>query len=301
MKRGIVFLIFTIFTAPFVLAQQVVQKRMPEDVAIFAVQKNGDSFSVDPVVIVHYGPDQRFKTIPALNTPLPSNGGTEEDFDNLEKTLYKPGTSLSVFSGGMKLGTAAVNNSNIEGRDGGCLDLSATITYQGTGTPRLAANTSAEIPGHRSSRRKATTAEASTLRHLAEQWLVDYGIDRNLIRQGTLASVVSTELRPGIGRAIIGRLDVKSKKAIYRLFAVAEPDGSRPRLTLSNLEIQNDLEDGTDKTERVYVDQLDINNDGQDEIITSTTHYESWNYDVWDFDPNHKVWGHKFRGTGGGC
>ena len=151
---------------------------MPEDVAIFAVEKNSDTVSVDPVVIVHYGPDQQFKTIPALNKPLPSDGVTEEDFDNLEKMLYKQGSNLSVFSGGMKLGTATVSSSNIEGRDGGCIVLSATIKYQGTGAPRLAANTSAEIPGHRSSRRKATTAESSVLRRLAEQWLMEYGIDR---------------------------------------------------------------------------------------------------------------------------
>ena len=282
-------------------AQQPTPRQMPENVAIFAVRHDEKGFSIDPVVLVHYGDDQKFKTIPALNHPLPSGDWTKADFDKIEHSLYKPLSPVSIFLGGQKIGTGIVLGSNIEGRDGGCVDLSATISYSGKITPRLAANTSSEIPGHASTLRTATPTEELELSQLAQQWLVDYGLDRQLVPQGHLSASVSTELRKDFGRAIIGRFDVTSNKAIYRLFVVAESDGDRRRLTLSNLEVQNDLEDGTDKTEREYVDQLDIDNDASDEIITSATHYESWSYDIWKFDVKHKTWRHAFSGTGGGC
>jgi hypothetical protein len=274
---------------------------MPEDVAIFAVRHESKTFSIDPVVIVHYGADQRFSTVPALNSPLPPRDWTEADFDKIENSYYKPGTLVSLFSGGEKLGTATVLSSNIEGRDGGCVDLSAVIKYSGNGKPLLAASTTSEIAGHASTRRAATATETSILRRLAIDWLAGYGLDKQLLQRGRVGQVTSTILRKNAGRALVGRFDVVSKQAIHRLFAIAEQEGQTYRLTLTNLEIQHDIEDGTDKTEREYVDQLDINNDGVDEVLISASHYEGWSFAVWEFNVNHKTWKKKHDGSGGGC
>src|SRR5215470_6092521 len=101
-------------------AQDAKLKRMPEEVAIFVVQHQSDSFYIEPVVLVHYGEDQRFKTRPALDSPLPNNI-TKTDLDKIASSLYKPGTPLSVFAGGQKLGTATVLRSNVQDTDG-CVD-----------------------------------------------------------------------------------------------------------------------------------------------------------------------------------
>jgi hypothetical protein len=287
--------------ARVVLVQSNPPTRMPEDVAIFTVRHEAKTFSIEPVVIVHYGADQRFKTIPALNSPLPSRDRTEADFDKVENSFYKPGTPVSMFSGGEKLGSSTVLSSNIEGRDGGCIDLSAVVTYGGSGKPVLAASSTSEIPGHASTRRDATAEETTILRQLAIRWLIDYGLDKQLLQSGSTRQVISTVLREKAGRALIGRFDVESKNAIHRLFAIAEQDQGQYRLTLANLEIQHDVEDGTDKTEREYVDQLDIDSDGQDEVITSASHYEGWSYAVWKFYANAGVWKEKYKGIGGGC
>jgi hypothetical protein len=283
------------------LPQSTPRARMPENVAIFAVQDHGNSISIDPIVIVSYGSDQRFKTIPSLNPPLPPDDWTDADFDKIEKTHYKPGTLVSMFSGGERLGTATVLGSNIEGRDGGCVNLAATITYSGPGKPTLATSTTNEIPGHASTRRAATPEETSTLRQLAIEWMTDYGLDKQLLERGRMADAVSTILRADAGRALIGRFDVESKLAIHRLFAIAEQDEGTYKLTLANLQIQHDVEDGVDKNILEYLDQLDINNDGVDEVIALAEHYEGWRYAVWKFDAKHGSWGKKFSGSGGGC
>jgi len=283
------------------MPQSMPRVRMPADVVIFAVLDHGNSISIDPIVIVHYGSDQRFTTIPALNPLLPSEHWTDADFDKIENSFYKPGSLESVFSGGERIGTAKVLGSNIEGKDGGCVNLAATITYGGAGKPTLATNTSSEIPGHVSSRRAATAEESLILKGLAIEWLTEYGLDKQLLERGRMRDVFSTVLRTDAGRALIGRFDVESKLAVHRLFAIAEQDGGHYKLSLANLEIQHDVEDGVDKTEREYIDQLDINNDGVDEVIASAAHYEGWSYAVWKFDAKQKNWRKAFSGSGGGC
>lgn len=252
------------------------------------------------MVIVHYGSDQRFRTIPALNSPLGSPHWKDADFDKIEN-LFKPGTLVSMFSGGKKLGSATVDSRNIQDRHGGCVDISGVASYGGTGSPLLAANTTTEIPGHASTRRGATPAETSLLRQLAIQWLIDFGLDKQLLQRGRMRQAISAVLRKSAGRAVIGRFDVVSKHAIHRFFAIAERDRGRYRLTLADLKIQRDVDDGIDKTERKYIDQLDINNDGEDEVITSASHYESWDYAIWRFDAQRGSWGRAYEGGGGGC
>jgi hypothetical protein len=254
------------------------------------------------VLIVHYGreygSDPRVNVIPSLNHPVPGKA-TAKDFARFEKSFYRPGSKLSVFSGGARLGVARVASSNVAFiEDGEGSTLSAVISYHGAGKPRLAANTTSQIPGHLSTRRAATPAEKSALLRLAKQWLIEYGLDRRLLQRGSLGEVISTELRKGVGHALVGRFDVQSQRAIYRLFAIAEPDGGSYRLTLANLEVQP-VGGDNGRTERTFVDQLDINNDGVDEVIIQTELYENLVYEIWEFDAKNKDW--YFVPTRGGC
>jgi len=296
MKALSMILLLAVTTAS---AQSTPATPMPEDVAIFAVRHNvdGQSLSIVPVVTVHYGSQDQGKVVPSLYDPVPDRP-TAQDFARFEKSFYRPGSKLSVFSGGSRLGVARVTSSNVSFiEDGEGSYLSAAISYHGAGRPRLAANTTSQIPGHLSTRRAATPAEKSILLRLAKQWLIEYGLDRRLLERGTLGEVISTELRKGVGQALIGRFDVKSQRATHRLFAIAEPDGGSYRLTLANLEVQPASSD--EHTERTFVDQLDINNDGVDEVITETQLYENCFYDVWKFYANEKGW--SLKHSGGSC
>src|SRR5215471_19079932 len=154
-------------------------KPLPEEVAIFAVRHNvdGQSLSIVPVVIVHYGSQEQAKVVPSLTDPVPQRA-TAKDFARFEKSFYQPGSNLSVFSGGSRLGVAKVTSSNVSFVEDEGSVLSAAISYHGAGKPRLAANTTSQIPGHLSTRRAATPAEKSTLLRLAKQWLTEYGLDR---------------------------------------------------------------------------------------------------------------------------
>ena len=272
--------------------------RMPLEVAIYAVRSEAQLLLIEPIVIVHYGDDQRYKTIPSLNRPMPENP-TKADYDELEKSLYKSGARVTLFHGGQKLGIANINASYVTNiHDGGVVDLTASIEYKGTGKPLLAAGTS-DIPGHTSNRRVATEDEASILQELSIQQLIEYGLDPQLVRQGAMSEIISSELRKDAGNALIGRFDVSTELIIYRLFVIGELYDGKYRLTLADLQIQHDI-DGRDVMEREYVDQLDINNDGVDEIIIFERYYECWGYTVWQFDKKQNRWGNTYQFTAGG-
>jgi hypothetical protein len=272
-------------------------KVMPENVVIFAVRADGQSLSVDPIVTVHFGGDQRYKSVPALNPPVPVDWA-EEEITKFDEAHYASGTQIAGFRGGEAVGIVTVSGAT---PNTGCLDLSASVSYNGTTRPFLAASSLVEIPGRRSTRRTSTPPETAILAALARQWFIEYGLDRPLVQTGTIGPVVSARLRSDGGRALIGRFDVASKLAIHQLFAVAEQVGGRYEITLAELTVQRDLEDGTDKNEREYLDQLDINNDGQDELVTMESQYEGWSYTVWTLDKRNKLWRKAYTGGGGGC
>lgn len=266
---------------------------MPDDVAVFSVERSAGSLVIDPIVVVHYGSDQQFKTIPALNDP--------STFRAFDKTFYISQRKVTVFRGGEKLGGASVKRIDLENEPDGCSVHSAEASYNGPLTPLLASSADAGIPGHPDKRRAGSAVEVETLRRLAIEWLRDYGLDRQLIEQGRMGPVISTPLRTGHGPALIGRFDVRSKLAIHRLFAIAEEDGGGYALTLAGFSVQRDLEDGKDRDESEHIDQLDIDNDGADEVVTKSLGYEGWTYTIWKYYPKGKQWSVAYTGGGAGC
>jgi hypothetical protein len=206
-----------------------------------------------------------------------------------------------MFSGGERIGVASIQSSSIEGKDGGCVTLTATVPWKASSRPLLATSALTEILSHSVQRRPATASEIATLRRLAIAWLAEYGLDKQLLSSGSMGSVTSTILRQDAGRALIGRFDVISKRSIHRLFAVAERVADEYALTLTDLNVQQGIEDEKDKVEQELLDQLDIDNDGHDEVITSVLHHEGWSYTIWRFNRKDGVWFASYTGGGGGC
>ena len=290
-------LILLCFSTSIVVSPQNTHRSvMPEDVTVFIAGKSGQFLTVYPAVIIHYGGNKLFAT--AYGQPLPENY-TAADLNKLKQFL-KPGNPITVFSGGKQLGTARVISNNAGQDVEDCPDVSGYAAYEGEGQPLLGANTSL-IAGHASTRRAASPAEIAILKRVSEKWLVDYGLDNQLVQRGTMGQVVSTELRSGAGRALIGRLDVTSKSAVFRLFVIAERENGRYRATLADLQVQHDLEDEGDKVESSYLDQLDIDNDGLDDVITTATFYEATGATVWKYDAGKGVWAKRYEAMLGSC
>ena len=274
----------------------------PQSVAVFEVSKSESTLLVGPIVILTFREHTR-PTGPEFSPPIPHTTGItpSADFNEFEQAYYKPGTQLNVYFGGEARGLATIRNSNILGREGGCRALTAEVSSEIAAPGMIATTLSSEVGGHKSTRRPATVAEKAVLRKLAIEWLGDYGLDKNLLVHGKLGMVTSTELRKG-KRAIIGLFDVRAKRATHRLFVIAEIREATYKTTLAELRIQQEPEmGGQDRQEIEFIDQLDLDGDYEDEVITVEHRYESWNYTIWKFNGYNKAWQSIYTGGGGGC
>ena len=81
--------------------------RMPEDVAVFAIDQQENAAILVPIVVVHYGADQQFKVVPALEKVIGTSSG-DEDVEVFKQKFYQPGSEVSLFLGGQKTGSASI-------------------------------------------------------------------------------------------------------------------------------------------------------------------------------------------------
>lgn len=128
-----------------------------------------------------------------------------------------------------------------------------------------------------------------------------------LTRQGLAASssaiklrnLRSTKLAEGRPDALIGSITFREKSAVHNLFLVAEYKGEQWDLAISSYHVSKDPEDGTDNVEENFIDQLDLDADGVDEIVTISGYYESWDYTI--YKAQQGTWKKVYQGGGGGC
>lgn len=108
---------FAVIAMLGLLLQTFQTPKMPADVWIFAVDRDKETFIIEPIVRVDYG--ERAGTIPSLNEPVTSAKPAEADFDAIEavtRTATESVYSLEgrrselgrLWAGRLKAGTAVV-------------------------------------------------------------------------------------------------------------------------------------------------------------------------------------------------
>jgi hypothetical protein len=70
-------------------------------------------------------------------------------------------------------------------------------------------------------------------------------------------------------------------------------------VALASYHLTKDTEDYVDDVEENFVDQIDLDASGQDEIITISYYYESWDYAI--YKSRNGTWEKVYTGGGGGC
>jgi hypothetical protein len=85
------------------------------------------------------------------------------------------------------------------------------------------------------------------------------------------------------------------------MFVIARQHRGTYTFRLVQHYVQRDLTDGTDSEDQYFVDQLDFDGDGQDEVVTIVWFYESNEYRVYARHLQTDRWYELYRGGGGGC
>jgi hypothetical protein len=163
----------------------------------------------------------------------------------------------------------------------------------------LAVTTLDGIRTHANWRHIASDEQKTEFAKLAGDYLRAHGaedIDPTKLR---VPSLMATRLRqdgPGI---LIGSISLVEKTKIHNLFLMVQLEPSPARILLSSHHHSEDLEDRKDLQSEKFLDQLDLDGDGTDEIVTISGYYESWDYSI--YREQNGEWTLAYKGGGGGC
>jgi hypothetical protein len=279
-------------------AGQTLSKARPERVAIVAIGYGEQGLETDPVAITERG---------KLISPYEDvSAEGSKAIDSFKRDFYRIGTRVSLYGGGLARGTARITGTAVMGGtdNPGCIFVTAQLSPGRSKEVYLGTIPETAIRGHRSLRSPASSKERDTLQRLGVEWFAQHGkpLGTEQLRQVSLGDkVVSTVLRVDGGRALIGRMEVKAINVIHHLTMVAEQEHGSYRLTLAEFHTQEDLEDQKDRYETEYVDQLDLDGDSVDEMVTKVVIYEYFEYVVWKFNSGTKNWEQIYQGGGAGC
>jgi hypothetical protein len=276
----------------------VAQQQVPsQSTIIFVVTpaekgKEPPSPTIDPLVVIEGA---------ALKKPLEYSYDNQKEsdakFGEFEKSYYRPGRTYPLLMGGSAAGVLTVEkpiyfscSSNMA-----AVKLPVVIPEH---EMALAATSSQGLGLHAKWRRHATPEQRAVFLKLAAIYLQQDGVAEAPIPAMKIDSLDATKWRADGPDSLIGNLTLKNASGIHHVFLVATKTGDNYSMALTSHHVARD-EDDASMTEESFVDQLDLDNDGVDEIVTIFTYYESWDYAIYKL--LNGSWQKVYQGGGGGC
>jgi hypothetical protein len=247
---------------------------------------------LDPIVIIDGSNFRNPMSYLKDDTPK-----AQAEVDAFTKTYLRQGQKYSMFFGGSDKGPVVVDKA----MSISCETLTATLVAPVplvNGQKALAATSKEGIGLHANWRQPPAATQQSAFLALAVDFLARHGlaVSSSSIE---LRNLRSTKLAEGRPDALIGCVTVKEKSALHNLFLVVEQKGEQWDVAISSYHVSKDLEYRTDDVEENFVDQLDLDADGVDEIVTISGYYESWDYAI--YKEQNGAWKRVYQGGGGGC
>jgi hypothetical protein len=215
---------------------------------------------------------------------------------------YGAGRTYRVLASGAEIGTARVEKETSLG----CVSLAARVAV----TPprsardwnrlRVLAIGSMHVAPRKAFSRDLTLAEDNAIWSLGERALRARGVHASLFKEMEGGDFIAADLNRDGRRDLIGSFQARDPKThtAHHLFLIAlsGDNGYRTEYVWYFREgpIENTIETMS------LVDTLDLDEDGIDEVITSTAYYESHDYQILKRGLNGK-WTIVYRGGGSGC
>jgi hypothetical protein len=222
----------------------------------------------------------------------------DTEFEQFQKHYYRAGAKYPFFIGGGGEGAVTVK----EAVGITCESNVATVVLPQPLAPLHLALASNSAPGwasHANARRDASPQQRAQFVALALGFLQSKGLSGISESAVHVDRLEVTDLGPGEKDDLVGNVAVKSKTKLRNIFLVGTLGSGRYTVALSSYHVSTDLEDGTDDVEEQLVDQIDLDGDRIDEIVTMSSYYESWDYII--YKEKNGAWQKIYHGGGGGC
>ena len=228
---------------------------------------------------------------------FPETDGAQDGRKPDEKRKYEIGKVIPFFSDGHRQGTVRI----AQLKDHQC-DGVAAIAVPSESFAKdligLATNISG-IPDRPSFRREATSPERDAVVRLAIRELLRNSVQSSLMTRVNVRYLTSIQTDDTSEPSLIGSFFVQTKSERHDVFLIARAGKSGITLEHSEYAQTTDLEDFKDHVTINYLDHLDFDRDGSDEVVLQFLGYENEGYEILTRDSGH--WRVAATGGASGC
>ncbi len=239
------------------------------------------------------GDTARFTDLIAIEIYNPKPRPADQD------ATYNIGENLSLFLGGQQKGKVKVEKVLPLQCDSSAAVVSADASVRWEkGTMALATN-AATVSAHANAQRKANENEETIAKHLAMTEFRKHGVPEALEKDIQFEQAIVTRLDQGGAKSLIAYLFIKTKVAIHEVFLIGKLGEADGIIEFARYHKTEDLADGMDSQDYRFVDQLDFDGDGTDEIVVEVTGYESEEFRI--LKRINGSWMRVHVGGAGGC
>ncbi len=213
--------------------------------------------------------------------------------------VYNVGEHLALFMGGQRRGDVSIKKVMPLQCDSSAALVSAPPSVHLAKNGMALATNAAKIRPHPNSQHQVDAGEQKYAKQLAMNEFRKHGLPDVLANAIQADQLIVTRVDESDSKFVIGSLYVATKNARHEVFLIGKIDGSGATAELARYHKTTDLEDGKDSENVRFVDQLDLDGDGTDEIVVEVTGYENEEFGIYRRQGG--SWTQVHVGGQGGC
>ncbi|HKM89713.1 MAG TPA: hypothetical protein VJX29_03785 [Candidatus Acidoferrales bacterium] len=216
-----------------------------------------------------------------------------------EGPAYKVGERLALYVGGQRTGDVTIKKVMPLQCDSSAALVSADPSVHLAKDAMALATNAEKIRTHPNRQRQADAAEQKYARQLALNVFRKHRVPEELAKSIKVERLIVTKADESESKFVIGFLYIQTKDVRHEVFLIGKLDSSGATTELARYHKTTDLEDGKDSENVRFVDQLDLDGDGTDEIVVEVTGYENEEFDI--YTHRNGSWSQVHVGGRGGC
>ncbi|MGB6484444.1 MAG: hypothetical protein WBE86_13240 [Candidatus Acidiferrales bacterium] len=216
-----------------------------------------------------------------------------------DESAYRPGERLPVFVAGDKVGDVTVKKIAPFQCDSSAALVSADQGFHLQKDAIALASNAQSIRPHANYQRHPDLRERKYAVQLAMNEFQKHDVPAEMASDIKIDQLVVTKIDDSNSLFLIGSLFLRTKSALHKVFLIGKIGASSATAELVQYNKSIDLTEGTDGEDYVFVDQLDLDGDGVDEVVVELRGYEEEEFDI--YKRYSGSWREVHDGGEGGC
>lgn len=216
-----------------------------------------------------------------------------------EKPVYKVGEHITLFVGGERRGDVRIKKVMPLQCDSSAALVSTGPSFRLPKDTMALASNSDEIRPHTNTQHQASELQGNYARQLTMDEFRKQAVPATVAKNIKIDKLVVTKLDSTDSEFLVGSLSLVTKSVRHDVFLIAKISESPATAEFVRYHKTTDLEDGKDSEDIRFVDQLDLDGDGFDEIVVEVTGYENEEFAI--YHRSNGSWAQVHLGGQGGC